>query len=524
MIQSNATRSTQPNETVDFTNANNVNGERRSLFLVSIPGLNEWAVDEERRRNDVGPFQPHSNAFGDIPSGGGKKRTIDDVDDQTDVDMETTQKTPPQPASTAATSNATASQPAASILSAQYLVNSPLPARPGKACLAKVYDTFDDFKLNTLVEVIGFLSVNPVLDASTHAPDEQDDDHRNAAEQLANNPPPSLVPRLHCVHVRPLPHANPLLSARAVGKTDCAATTIDEPTEAVDFYRDIHLALTQCLFGDALAAEYLVCHLISTVYIRATQNVGQFALNLSNIPAAVLPSYTDELYAVLESLLPVSHMLPLTLDNLNTLQFEPKKDYATGKLTSGVLQLAPHTHLVLDETRLLAGKLEAGGVAAVQSLAHLIAHQELRVDFQFYQLNYEANVAVLCLSEGRSMLPTNCRCELRPTDATAVAQIRETLAAAGHFLRPKLAALRRTLTELKMAEFEVGEGILETIQSDFVEMRKAERKVGAEDLHALLVLSRLLGLSRGRRTLDGEMWERAKRLEVERLGRLEKKN
>jgi len=82
-----------------------------------------------------------------------------------------------------------------------------------------------------------------------------------------------------------------------------------------------------------------------------------------------------------------------------------RKDYETNKLVSGVLQLAPHTHLVLDETRLQQGKLEANGVHAVQHLAHLINNQELKCDFQYYQIDYHANIPVLVLSEGRSMLP-----------------------------------------------------------------------------------------------------------------------
>jgi len=82
-----------------------------------------------------------------------------------------------------------------------------------------------------------------------------------------------------------------------------------------------------------------------------------------------------------------------------------RKDYETNKLVSGVLQLAPHTHLVLDETCMQQGKLEANGVHAVQHLAHLINNQELKCDFQYYQIDYQANIPVLVLSEGRSMLP-----------------------------------------------------------------------------------------------------------------------
>jgi len=44
-------------------------------------------------------------------------------------------------------------------------------------------------------------------------------------------------------------------------------------------------------------------------------------------------------------------------------------------------------------------------VHAVQHLAHLINNQELKCDFQYYQIDYHANIPVLVLSEGRSMLP-----------------------------------------------------------------------------------------------------------------------
>lgn len=45
-------------------------------------------------------------------------------------------------------------------------------------------------------------------------------------------------------------------------------------------------------------------------------------MNLSNLPQR--PDYTRLLYSVLERILPKSHYLPMTLDNMNTLSFTPK--------------------------------------------------------------------------------------------------------------------------------------------------------------------------------------------------------
>ena len=42
-------------------------------------------------------------------------------------------------------------------------LNFPLPGEKGPACLVKLYQGAEDFKLNDAVEVIGILSVDPIL-------------------------------------------------------------------------------------------------------------------------------------------------------------------------------------------------------------------------------------------------------------------------------------------------------------------------------------------------------------------------
>lgn len=101
------------------------------------------------------------------------------------------------------------------------------------------------------------------------------------------------------------------------------------------------------------------------------------------------------------------HKLVLYIDFIILRFIFNSKDYTTGKLNSGLLQLAPHTHLVLDETKLEAGKLENHGIQSVKQIAHLIGNQQLNVDFKFYTIDYNVNIPVLILSEGRSMLPVS---------------------------------------------------------------------------------------------------------------------
>ena len=50
------------------------------------------------------------------------------------------------------------------------------------------------------------------------------------------------------------------------------------------------------------------------------------------------------------------------------------------------------------------------------ALGHLITWQKVEYDFSFHRLPYEADVPVLVLSEGRSLLPSDCRVPLQPTE------------------------------------------------------------------------------------------------------------
>lgn len=57
------------------------------------------------------------------------------------------------------------------------------------------------------------------------------------------------------------------------------------------------------------------------------------------------------------------------------------------------------------------------------------------------------------------------------------------------------------------------------IENDFVEMRR-EGGATADDLHSLIVLSRLIALCRGKTSLTDELWKHAKTLEIERRKRI----
>lgn len=57
------------------------------------------------------------------------------------------------------------------------------------------------------------------------------------------------------------------------------------------------------------------------------------------------------------------------------------------------------------------------------------------------------------------------------------------------------------------------------IQEDFVAMRK-DYNASADDLHTMLIVSRMLGILKGRINLDSASWNAAKQLEQIRRDRV----
>lgn len=139
------------------------------------------------------------------------------------------------------------------IVSVDHILNLPLPGSSGKVCHLKIYKDSENLKLNDLCEFLGFLSLDPVL---SHESYHNGGEFDNPIEIQTHNPPPALVPRIHCITWRKLTHSNPLVGNQKFS------------SEKMKYLKgELLVVLTQILFGDRLAAEYLLYHLISSVYV-----------------------------------------------------------------------------------------------------------------------------------------------------------------------------------------------------------------------------------------------------------------
>lgn len=498
------------NEKINYSE-NLSSGQRQTLVVVSMPGLNDWVQQLEDKQNYLKHLEEPPNTSKRLHPSTKLKRSYDDTEDNLDemeVDNEAVNKemkildhkdnTP-------------------DLVSREHLLNYPLPDVPSKSCIVKIYNENENLKLNDMIEVIGFLSVDPSLSGEF----KEDKDSmlelqiESSVEIITHNPPPSLVPRLHAVHVQKLEHCNPLLS-----------NSVDQGvilSEANAAREHLLKALTELLLGDQLAAEYLICHLIACVYLRQdTMNLGQFCMNLSNLPTQKYPNYAQQLYDIIKQFVTKSYYLPLTIENMNTLTLLPKKDYECNRLASGVLQLSKDTHLILDETKMEQGRLDATGVNNIAALGKMIMTQKVEYDFKYYKMEFDSDISVLILSEGKSLLPSDYHVPLKPEESSL--EIFDAIVeAATYYLKEDLMnMIRAYLTNLKLVKYSITED-LQFVENDFIDMRSkssSDNPVTADDLHRLLVLARLVSLSRGHDTLSKECWDITKAMETERLHRV----
>ncbi|XP_077206047.1 mini-chromosome maintenance complex-binding protein isoform X1 [Paroedura picta] len=405
-------------------------------------------------------------------------------------------------------------------------LNFPLPGEKGPACLVKMYGNWDNFKVNDVLEVYGILSVDPVLNMlnnedreNSSSPVDSMDSMDTVEEQRVHSPPASLVPRIHVILAQKLQHINPLLPA-CLNEEESKSFVSSFMSELSPVRAELLGFLTHAFLGDSLAAEYLILHLISTVYARRdVLPLGKFTINLSGCPRNSV--FTEHVYRIIQQLVPASYRLQMTIENMNCLQLKPHKDYTANRLVSGVLQLASNTSLVIDETLLEQGQLDTRGVHNVTALGHLITWQKVDYDFSYHQMEFPCNINVLITSEGRSLLPSDCQVHLQPQliPPNMEEHMNSLLTAV---LPSILNKFRIYLSLLRLLDYSISDEVTKAVEDDFVEMRKNDpESITADDLHRTLLIARFLSLSAGQTTLSRERWLRAKQLEALRKARLQ---
>jgi hypothetical protein len=562
---------------------------RLPLFLVPVPGESDWV---KREYND---FQSPPGAVSQGSSGisaQNRKRSSADTDD---VDMDGPSTVPSGLAATTAEEGkerpAKRAQPLLDESSAGNKQSPEAPAMPlgnrsllfplgkcekGIPCLAKVYDcdgnNTSHFRVNTVIEFVGIFSADPVVNANMDIDGDtkMEDgvpDLQSVAEIRAHNPPPSVVPRLHCLSFRPLhtmqhkPHTTAsepdtcecfqALPFSSPGKDDEgveSSKSKEEGTQREKKYEasaerflervkampsPLHTGvpqgrasmmkairhvlmgrLTSALGGDAFAAQHVLLHMLSRVRTRsAMMTVGTFSLNIfgfKHFPATLLDT--------VRSLMTRVAKVNMSIEHLNSKRFAPVKDYEMNRLLTGPFQLVDGTYIVCDETVMDKGKLNDNGCKNLRSIQRLGNEQKVMYDFQYHEMEWNVDAPLLIVSDGRSIVKSTVFMPLcakfplgqgsdQPSQESAVPE-------------DVLNLVREYLSIARYAPLNIPPSVASQIEQSFVQARMLNSKVTAHNMHLWLCMARLLALSHGETELTTERWEESQKMEQTRRTRV----
>jgi hypothetical protein len=397
-------------------------------------------------------------------------------------------------------------------------MNFPLPQEEGHGrghqppCIVKLYDDMSDsLKLNECVEVIGVLCVDSEMASFNAAPSAEGWAFGGDARQ----PSTSLVPRVHAICMRRLPHYHPLLPYSPDWLTQARLQAAYQnrlgSPQALEVARAAAIGeLARQLGGDLVAAEFLLLQMVSRSFNRlGDKALGSWSLNLVGWPEG---AGVGNLADACRGLVPRCAHLEMTAANLNEKRWHPRKDFDANRLVAGQLQLAPGTLVLLDETKMGEGQLSAEGVRNLAALNTLVTEQSLACDFQSYNVKLPLELHCVAVSKHRSLikdmdivLPVQPNAQAVMPSAAAP----EVLDAA-RFLIGVVTRQPRPLAIPSEAS--------DQVSNDFVQVRQQFR-VQPELCHTWMGLARANCLLHGESELTVSRWQGVLQLERERLMR-----
>ncbi|KAJ3378583.1 hypothetical protein HDU92_007303 [Lobulomyces angularis] len=304
--------------------------------------------------------------------------------------------------------------------------------------------------------------------------------------------------------------------------------------EIVDIRTTLLDSFSSILYGDEVAAQFILAHLFSS-QIEMMDEKG-FNMNFLNFDEekTEIESAQYKLFKFLESVKPSASYLPLFLEYINQKIYSPtcddggstfikaetdNKEPTFGILKTGELQLPSGTQILVDETKLKPGKVNERGIRNLQALQNLINKGEVCYKIPYSEINVETNVPVIVVSVGKSMFQMDFVVPLlkiketeSPLDFELVVKARKMI----HFF------------SRRWKDYNIPLEVRNKISEDFA-MRKNERidddnifskNVTTQDLKKFLDLLRGTCLSFGKFEADFSMLELCSNLEKERIRRV----
>ena len=259
--------------------------------------------------------------------------------------------------------------------------------------------------------------------------------------------------------------------------------------------------------GDSYTAEYLLLFIVSHVQSRQHDIlIGKLSLNLC-LPVDTPPPQTQlfltQLQYILNQLVPCSITHEISINSLNRLLWQPIKDYDTERLKYGILQLSPHTVLLLDECNISTGELNSYGINNMNCINKCINEQTIDYNYQYNTLQFPCDTQCCIVSKGKSLLAYDIRLYIPPLNTTPPLPPITT---------DMMQQWRQYINVCRNMAFELTESTAQPVQQYLIHKRQSDQKITEDELHKYVNVTHLYCISQLQPTLNEQCWVQVKQL------------
>jgi len=386
-----------------------------------------------------------------------------------------------------------------------YNLSLPWEEKPQKTrcVILKNYDREQNFLIHDIVEIIGVLHVDNYEPLPSNS---LEDAHTSYYAH---------IPRLHALSITKLPYYNPapLLQLPPHGGDGAVGLERAVLCEKLQQY------LATGLGGDMVAAKYMLYGLIQREHKRMDEKV----FGCMSVCFQIEKDNVDRFVDVCTSLMPRVAHLPMTIDSLHNHRWVLKKNYETDIVESGLLQLSSGTCVILDETKLVEGKLNPPAFKALTHIGNYVKTHQYQGEFEYCDVFFPTRHSVFVLSTGKKPI-------LGPDIVVPKPEAKSSDISSTPYSPPeqpdeRLLGMFRSLISTCVAHggnqnITFSDQVTTQIPQDFVKVRKEYKNVSPDVCHHWLVMVKLETLLHGDTKTLTKHWESVLSLEHLRLDRL----
>jgi hypothetical protein len=265
-----------------------------------------------------------------------------------------------------------------------------------------------------------------------------------------------------------------------------------------------------------MAAEYILLSCLSRVYHRQEGGLplGTLPLNIIGCRGGDHGSvFARALEEILATFIPHCVRVRMSINDLNSGEMLAKKIYESNRLRPSLLQMAPGSIVILDETDMTQGALNNEGVRSLDVVKTFVTKQQLGIDYEYYQWHINVDEPTIIVSSTPTIVASEDIIQLKLDFSEAIGSSSNVV---DSMTGQSAEHARYWWATCRNLEVKMNEATSKHAEDAFVRARQEDEKTMSFDFHRWLRLARLLAISYGDAFITTEHFDRAMLLDAKR--------